>query len=285
MPELPEVETLIRALRHDLRGARFGRVRVARRDVIHGDPRPPERLLPRRLVRSVGRIGKRIEIELSGGLRFFTHLGMTGSLGVWPRDEPAARHTHLIIDLQGQSAQLRFGDARRFGGIWLFDGGELSVGKPLPAVGCDILSANLACFGRILGAKRAIKALLLDQHALAGLGNIYCDEALFEACIHPLRKASTLSADEIGRLWRAVGRILRAAIRAKGSTIRDYRGPGGAPGRFQRAHRVYARDGLPCTRCGAELIRLIVAGRGTTACPACQPMGSTGPSRRRRKTR
>lgn len=283
MPELPEVENVVRVLRRELKGVRFGRVRSARRDVFHGDPRPPQELLPRRAVHSVERTGKRIELALSGGLRCYVHLGMTGQLAVFPRSDPPAPHTHLIVDLQNTDAQLRFRDVRRFGGIWLLDGAERHVGRPLPVARDDVLKIDWPGFRRVMQRDRQIKALLMDQHVLAGMGNIYCDEALFAAGIHPVRRAAAIPEDRARALHRAIRRILNAAIRAGGSTIRDYLGARNEPGRFQKAHRVYGRAGKPCTRCRTPLVRLIAAGRGTTICPACQPL-RTGPAIRRAKS-
>jgi formamidopyrimidine-DNA glycosylase len=273
MPELPEVENVVRTLSRDLQGARLERVRKCRRDMVHGDPRPPEKLLRGKRVVAVKRLGKRIEIELSGRTRLFVHLGMTGQLRVVPRAEPPAPHTHLCVDLAvgGRADQLRFRDVRRFGGIWLFDGRPEVEGKPLPAAGLDILAVRLGRFREVMRRSRQIKALLLDQRILAGMGNIYCDEVLFRCGIHPLRQARSLSDREVRKLYACIRRVLRAAIRAGGSTVRSYRGARNEAGGYQRRHQVYGRGGKPCLRCGTRLLKIAAAGRGTVVCPHCQP--------------
>jgi len=270
MPELPEVENVVRALRQDLQGARFGRVLRSRRQIMHGDRRPPQALLRNKVVREVSRVGKRIEIRLSGAMRMYVHLGMTGQLAVVPAGRDLAPHTHLCIDLAGRAAQLRFRDVRRFGGIWLDDGRDGRRGKPLPAAGEDILAVGLPRFRQVMKHPRQIKALLLDQHLLAGMGNIYCDEVLFRCGIHPLRKASTLDHDDVKRLHQCIRRVLRAAIRAGGSSVRSYRGSRDERGGYQRNHQAYGRQGRPCRRCGTRLLRLLAGGRGTVICPRCQ---------------
>jgi formamidopyrimidine-DNA glycosylase len=271
VPELPEIENVVRTLRKDLEGARFGQVRHWRRDVVHGVSGSLSGAIRGRVVEAVGRVGKRIEIRLSGNMRMYAHLGMTGQLAVVPAAEEWAPHTHLCVDLAGREAQLRFRDVRRFGGIWLRGARGRHRGRPLPAAGPDVLALGLRRFREVMKRPRQIKALFLDQRALAGLGNIYCDEALFLSGIHPLRKASSLSDDEVKRLYRCVQQVLRAAIRSGGSTVRDYRGARNEPGAYQHKHQVYGRAGLPCYRCGTTLVRMHVAGRGTVICPRCQP--------------
>jgi formamidopyrimidine-DNA glycosylase len=271
VPELPEIENVVRALRTDLEGARFGRVRHWRRDVVHGLSGSLNRSLPGRVVEAISRVGKRIEIRLSGDMRVYAHLGMTGHLAVVPAGEEWAPHTHLCIDLAGREEQLRYRDVRRFGGIWLRGARSNHWERSLPGAGPDVLALGLRRFRDVMRRPRQIKALFLDQRALAGLGNIYCDEVLFRCGIHPLRKASTLNDDDVKRLYGCVRRVLRAAIRSGGSTVRDYRGARNEPGSYQRKHQVYGRAGQRCCRCGAVLVRMQAAGRGTVICPCCQP--------------
>ncbi|UCG33282.1 MAG: bifunctional DNA-formamidopyrimidine glycosylase/DNA-(apurinic or apyrimidinic site) lyase [Phycisphaerales bacterium] len=271
MPELPEIENVVRALRADLEGARLGRVRYWRRGVVYGVSRSLDGVLRGRVVEAVGRTGKRIEIRLSGDMRMYAHLGMTGHLAVLPAGEEWAPHTHLCVDLAGREAQLRFRDVRRFGGIWLRGAHARHRGRPLPAAGPDVLALGLRRFREVMRRPRQIKALFLDQRALAGMGNIYCDEVLFRCGVHPLRKASTLRDDDVKRLYQCVRRVLHAAIRSGGSTVRDYRGARNERGAYQRRHQVYGRAGQRCYRCGAVLVRMQAAGRGTVICPCCQP--------------
>ena len=153
------------------------------------------------------------------------------------------------------------------------DGGESHRPreKTLGPLGPDPLEIKSAAFRKLLQRRRAIKSLLLDQTIIAGLGNIYCDESLFAACIHPLRQARSLTEDEANRLLRAIKTTLRRAIRFKGSTFMDYRDADGKPGSFQRFHRVYDRGGEPCRACGTLIAKIVVAGRSSWYCRMCQP--------------
>ena len=279
MPELPEAETIARALHERLAGATLGRVDVARNDVIHGDPRPLDEILPGRRVERAYRRAKRVILALSPSAELVFHLGMSGRLTVAAFDAPVETHTHVRIAVAaGWSGrridggeELRFRDPRRFGGVWCFAGSEAPVGRRLGPLGAEPLELTAAAFRRLLAGRRQVKGLLLDQRVIAGIGNIYCDEALFAAGVHPLRLAAALDAREAGRLLRAIKTTLNKAIRHRGSTLMDYRQADGAEGSFQRLHRVYHREGKPCRKCGMPIERLIVAGRSTFVCTACQP--------------
>ena len=189
---------------------------------------------------------------------------------------PAAQGTSppAFIDAAGNevdsSIELRFRDPRRFGGIWFFDGDEEIVGDRLAAVGEEPLSLSPKRFRALLERPRQIKVLLLDQSVIAGLGNIYTDEALFAAGIHPLTRSSRLDEGSRNRLLTHIKRILRRAIRHRGTTFMDYRTAGGDEGSFQRLHRVYHREGQPCRRCGGVIVRIHAAGRSSFLCPTCQ---------------
>jgi formamidopyrimidine-DNA glycosylase len=276
VPELPEVETIARGLSAALAGRTLGPVRAARSDYV-SSPRPSaDAHLEGRRVESVTRCGKRLSIRLCGGGEIVVHLGMSGRLGVVPAAEPPAPHTHLRVGLDDGARELRMTDPRRFGGIWIrAAGGSFARGarrhRARPgSLGPDALDLDLAALARLLARPRRIKALLLDQHAIAGLGNIYVDEILWAARIHPATLAASIPPRRVAVLHRALRRILRAAIESGGSTIRDYRGADGEEGRFQERHRVFRRTGKPCLRCGAAIRRLVVAGRGTHVCPRCQ---------------
>ena len=272
MPELPEVETIVRELRTRLTRRRVESATVERADVVHGDPRPLEALLAGRLVKTVDRRAKRIIIELTRNLRLVFHLGMSGRLTIDDHDNPIAKHTHVRIGFGREIGELRFRDPRRFGGVWvLTDAGEY-VGKRLGRLGPEPLELAAKGFRRILASRRQIKALLLDQSKIAGLGNIYTDEALYAAGVHPMTPADALAEPIAGQLLRAIKQTLRRAIRARGSTLMDYRTVNGLEGSFQRQHRVYGRTGQPCHKCGAPIERIIVAGRSTCFCPRCQPL-------------
>lgn len=271
MPELPEAETIARELNDALAGESVDRVIVARKDVIHGDRRPLGKLLAGRRIERVTRRAKRVILEFGPDRKLVFHLGMSGRLTLHERDDPIEKHTHLRISYLAGSRELRFRDPRRFGGVWCLTNGGKPSGRLLGELGPEPLELRLAAFKRLLARKRQIKALLLDQRAIAGLGNIYCDESLHAAGVHPLTKAHTLDDDTSRRLLRAIKSTLRRAIRFKGTTLMDYRATNGEPGSFQQHHRVYQREGQPCRTCGVKIVRILAAGRSTFYCPRCQP--------------
>jgi formamidopyrimidine-DNA glycosylase len=200
---------------------------------------------------------------------------MTGRLIVADRESEAVVHTHLRIAFERWRRELRFIDPRRFGGIWLLDGrvggANEWFGRRLPPTAADPLTKSLEDFRRALNRRRQIKALLLDQRPISGVGNIYCDESLHRAQVHPRTRASELDATAVGRVWKSLRRVLEEAVRAGGSSISDYRTSDDEPGMFQLRHRVYGREGRACRRCGRAIVHLVVAGRSTFICPRCQP--------------
>jgi formamidopyrimidine-DNA glycosylase len=266
MPELPEVETVVRTLRPTLLNRRIAAIVHLRRDIVTPIAENLAARLTGRRIGEIRRRGKRIIIQLDDGNCWYVHLGMTGRLTIEPRDAPRRPHTHLILDL-GESQQLRFADPRRFGGVFWCGASpaDESMGpEPLALSPRDLLQ-------RLSRTKRAIKSALLDQKMIAGIGNIYADEALFDAQIHPLTIATKINAEQARRLNTAIKRVLKRAIEHRGSTLRDYVDANGEPGDFQKVHRVYDREGEPCLRCGRAIVRIIVAQRSTCFCPACQP--------------
>jgi formamidopyrimidine-DNA glycosylase len=279
MPELPEVQTVVARLDSRLRGAVVDSVRLLRRDVVKHGPLSLHAALARRTVQRIRRHGKRIIWDLDPEAEFNVHLGMTGNLVLVPEASPVGDHTHLRIRFVGIDDELRFRDPRRFGGVWLTEGGNADRGgrfsKPL---GPDALAIRLPDFRRLLRRDRQIKALLMDQQSIAGMGNIYCDESLNRARVHPLTPAAALNDDVVARLLRSIRSVLRSAIRAGGSSLRDYRDADGQQGWFQIRHRVYGREGLPCRRCGARIRRIVVASRSTSFCPRCQRKQQTRPA-------
>ena len=271
MPELPEVETVARGMDAKLRGRVFESVLLARSDVVRGDPAPLCALLrDRRVVRAYRR-GKRIVVEIDNGYRLIFHLGMSGQLTVAPASEAIEPHKHLRIGLANSDEELRYRAPRRFGGIWCVNGvNGPHIGRRLSPLGAEPLAISFEEFAALLKRPKQIKALLLDQQLLSGMGNIYCDEALFRAKIHPQRIAAKLRKDKAAALYEAMRDVLAEAIAARGSSIRDYRDADSEAGGFQRFHRVYNRTGKPCSVCGAPIVRLIAAGRSTHVCPRCQ---------------
>ncbi len=299
MPELPEVETVVRDLRPLLTGRRLGAVQSSGQALRHPWSKEWDLSLAGRRVEVVGRRGKWIVLSLDRSLCLVFHLGMSGQLTVVPAAQPPPDHTHLMIDLlalgqpeaparkknslAGASGrpspalgpgrqQLRFRDIRRFGSARLFTDPELQRFFTESGLGPEPFDLEAASWKATLGrTERVLKAVLLDQRVLAGVGNIYADESLFEARLHPARIASGLSAAEAERLRKAVGKVLAQAIAYRGSSIRDYVGGSGLRGGYQDEFRAYKRTGLPCRRCRTPIECLRLAGRSTHYCPRCQP--------------
>ena len=273
MPELPEVETIRRYLAPHVEGRRITGLEV--RDARWTLPLPPERVLAAvgdRRVERLSRRGKYLIWELEDEVFLLVHLRMTGTLLLDPGTTPA--HTRVCFDFDWGAHQVAFVDPRRFGT------GELAVGSIALE---DFLAARLGLepfdphfTGRHLRAltrrsRAPIKAFLLDQRKIAGVGNIYADEALFRAGIHPLRPADRLTLRQCEALRDAVVASLSAGIEAKGATIDDFRHPDGVQGSFQDQFLVHRREDLPCLECGRPVRKLRAAGRGTYVCETCQP--------------
>jgi formamidopyrimidine-DNA glycosylase len=272
MPELPEVETVVRGLQATLPGKRIVDVRLGKTDFIE-DPSALERELPGRRVLNVRRYGKFIVLsfDASAGSDYsglLIHLGMTGQIVVCPTNAPVRPHTHVFMGLD-DGREFRYTDIRRFGSMQLLPDGPNGGG--FETLGTDPLEATEREFRTQIAGRRArIKALLLDQRVLRGMGNIYTDESLWRARIHPTRIAADLSDKELRKLYQAVQWILNGAIRLRGSSVSDYVDSEGQRGEFQLRHRVYQRKGKKCFRCGTAIERMIVAGRSSYFCPRCQ---------------
>jgi formamidopyrimidine-DNA glycosylase len=270
MPELPEVETVVRGLRLSLPGRQIVGVRLGKTDFID-DPAALERELPGYRIAAVERHGKFIALRLEkeqARAQLLIHLGMTGQLAPRRADEPLAPHTHVVFALD-DGRELRYTDVRRFGRMLLAE--DSRGGGVLNKLGDDPLEATFAQFRvRLAGRRAMVKALLLDQRVLRGLGNIYTDESLWRARIHPQRIAAGLKAPELRRLFGSVRKVLTDAIRWRGSSISDYLDAEGQPGEYQLRHRAYDREGKPCYRCRAKIRRALVAGRSSYFCPKCQ---------------
>jgi formamidopyrimidine-DNA glycosylase len=289
MPELPEVETVVRGLRASLPGHAILDIRIGKADFID-DPDALTEKLPEARIVDISRLGKFVCIELTRGSRaadarlyLIIHLGMTGQLTVRHFSDPVAPHTHCFFALD-DGRELRYTDIRRFGRILLISESMIAVFRS--RLGCEPLATTLSEFRARIGSRRArIKALLLDQSVLCGVGNIYADESLFRASIHPARIAARLTPAQLATLYRAVRKVLTAAIRSRGSSISDYVDSDGNRGEFQLQHRVYRREGKPCVRCGGKIRRVIVAGRSSYFCPRCQRPPRTHRSRARSRER
>ncbi len=270
MPELPEVETVVRGLRKRLFRRKFSEVEVCREVCLRGSGRALADWLQKKEILAVERRGKNVVLSLSGGGALFVHLGMSGRLRVLPRNAPREKHTHLVFSFLDQGDQLRFIDPRRFGRV-SWERGKKGEWVCLSHLGPEPLETSLSEFvRRVRSRRREIKPLLLDQHFLAGVGNIYADESLHRAGIHPRRKSDSLSGKTLSRLHRAVQEVLNEAIRAGGTSVRSYVDSAGALGAFQHGLRVYGREGEPCRTCGRAIVREIVGGRSSFYCPRCQ---------------
>lgn len=272
MPELPEVEYIARSLDARLPGhtVRDARVRWERTLATH-DPDSFRTTITGLTFRSVGRRGKFLLLELPP-YWLIIHLRMTGRVYYCPAPQPdweEHRHVHLLLELD-DDARLYLHDIRKFGRAYLtYDPQDVVGGLGVEPLSPELTPERLADL--LQSRRRQIKPLLLDQRVLAGLGNIYVDEALWAAAIHPLTRSDTLTDEQIVALHGSLRGILKAAIAHGGTTLRDYRGPCDESGQHQFALAVYGRAQAPCLRCGTLIERTVVAQRGTHYCPACQP--------------
>ncbi len=282
MPELPEVETVVRDLRPELTGRRIAAVDLRFPKMVrYPEPTTFLRRLTGRRIEGVERRGKFIVMPLSSdkqqttdgtSVRLFVHLGMTGHLRVSDPDEPVPRHTHLRGRLD-DGRELRFDDQRQFGRLLLGTELEVRAARALPPLGPEPLGPELTPerFAKLLRCRRRpVKAALLDQSFLAGLGNIYADEACFVAGIRPTRHTHRLTVREGKALYSAIRQVLVNSIGARGSSVISYVDGFGMPGNNQEKLLVYGRGGEPCLTCGAPLVHTWLAGRGTVYCRRCQ---------------
>jgi formamidopyrimidine-DNA glycosylase len=274
MPELPEVETVVRELREaGLVGRRIVRARVFwSRTVATPSARAFVRGVEGRRIASLDRRGKYLVVGLTGGRTVLIHLRMTGQLFFASGATRRGKHEHLTLRFD-DGRELRFRDTRKFGRWYLLEDAETK----LRALGPEPLSPKLTgrAFGRRLAARKAmLKPLLLDQAFIAGLGNIYVDEALWDAGLHPRRRSDSLREAQRRKLYRSIRKVLRRGIESMGTTLGvglgNFRTPEGGYGSNEDNLRVFRRAGRPCPRCGTAIRRLIVAQRGTHICPRCQ---------------
>jgi formamidopyrimidine-DNA glycosylase len=269
MPELPEVETIARGLNNRVAGERIESVWVGSKpEPLKSSPAAISRALEGAIIRRVQRVGKHIVIDLSSrngsaSSQWIVHLGMTGRMLVCNPQAEVPKHTHLIARLSS-GRELRFVDPRRFGRLEVRESEFRGPGTEPLQISVDEFTA---LFHR---SKAPIKAALLNQKFLHGVGNIYADEALFRAGVRPRRRANTLTRTELKRLHAGLQAVLREAITAGGSSVSDYVDADGEAGLFQLQHRVYGRQGEPCLVCKMPIKKIVVAGRGTHYCPRCQ---------------
>ncbi|MBO8158885.1 bifunctional DNA-formamidopyrimidine glycosylase/DNA-(apurinic or apyrimidinic site) lyase [Thermosyntropha sp.] len=268
MPELPELETIKNSLKSLITGAEIKHIEIKREDVVRLNHYNPEEALERKIV-EVGRRGKFLILKLEDNYNIILHLGMSGRFFIVEEgvglDEP---HIHGTFYLDN-GKKLIFKDPRRFGGIWFakdLDNFFVRMGKePLTE---EFTPEYLKKIFK--NRKTAVKNLLLDQSLIAGIGNIYADEALFAAGIRPDRKAYSFKDRELEVLCEAVKEVLKRGIEERGTTFRDYRDGYGREGNFQNFLNVYGREGMPCRRCGTGIVRKKIGGRSSFFCPNCQ---------------
>lgn len=272
MPELPEVETIVRGLRPRLPGRRVRSVEVVHGDVLAEESSTFRGRLEGRSLAAVDRRGKNVIVALEPPGALWVNLGMTGVLLPDPPSRGPGAPTHPAVRIFfGDGGVLVYDDVRRFGRLEVL--GEGASRRRGEALGPEPLSEALdpARLETLLAASRApIRSWLLDQKKVAGVGNIYANEALHRARIHPKRPARTLNPEEVSRLHRALRKVLRSAIEAGGTTIRDFRDAGGGEGAFGTRLRAYGREGEPCLGCGGEIRRIVFGGRSAFLCPRCQ---------------
>lgn len=260
MPELPEVETVRRGLAPFIEGRAIVTFKLNRPDLRRAIPKDLAEITTGRKVTSLRRHGKTMIWEIEGGRDLAWHLGMSGSFRV---NSGAKKHDHIVINLN-DGTEIRFNDPRRFG--------ALDYAKDLPGIDPMTTEFTPSAFaGMLEGRKTPIKAALLDQNLVTGIGNIYACEALFHGDIHPAAPAGAIPKASVKKLHMAIGTVLNEAITSGGSSLRDHVMVNGEAGKFQHHFKVYGRAGKPCSRCGTAIERMKQAGRSTFFCPQCQP--------------
>ena len=274
MPELPEAETIARGLRAHIPGREILRVEVFRPDLLTVPPGSFRRALMGRAVEGVDRRGKNLVFPLTGGVRVVVNLGMTGRLLLGSGggdDNPVPSHPGVRMDCSG-GLTLWYDDSRRFGRLEAMD--SRSFAEWTRRLGPEPLSRAFtarALHSRLGASRSPLRSWLLDQRRVAGVGNIYAIEALFRAGLHPRNPAHSVDSTGAGRLHRGLRRVLRQAIRHRGTTLRDYRDALGSSGGNGPLLSVYGREGEPCPRCGEPIERIVFSNRSAFLCPSCQP--------------
>ena len=275
MPELPEVTVISEDVADLAVGRRVLRAAVFRPDVTNVEPVEFERRLVGRTLRATGRRGKIIVLDF-GAVIGLVHLVISGRVLRLPEWREPDRMNTAVLEFGGEEGSLVLAFTRLWLGYFdLYEPGEEESHPLISRLGPDPFSANFTVeyLAKVMDRKASVKALLLDQSVVAGLGNIYVDEILFSARVHPTRKASTLSRDEIQNIHAATRDILRRAIELRGTTFDSYHDAFGETGKYQHQLEVFTRTGEPCPRCGTKIVKSRVAGRGTHTCPACQKAG------------
>jgi len=274
MPELPEVEEVRRSLDPVVVGRHVKQVRVYREDFVTAKTGAVRALEGKRFTRT-RRHGKKLFLvtgdggKSPGGPTLVVHLGMTGRVDCVAPGSPMLRHTHVVMTLDS-GVEVRFCDPRRFGGMWYYPSEKAATDTETAGLGPDALEVTPAHLQHWRQTRGRLKQRLLSQRDVAGLGNIYVDEALWMAHLHPLQRVSRLKHEHIEKLVAAILEVLNRSLAMGGTTLRDYRNARNEPGRFIRMLQAYGRAGEACRRCGTILKSAVVATRTTVFCPSCQ---------------
>jgi formamidopyrimidine-DNA glycosylase len=280
MPELPEVENIAQGLRSEIINLCITDIYINKPAIVKGlfkhNRQLPANELAKSRITDITRRGKRLIINTDKDLSILIQLGMTGKFVITDPNIPYEKHTHFYIKLNNNK-ELRFVDPRRFGRVWFFENnnGDLEqamITAGLSKMGPEPFDFRHQSFHQILASKRLIKTLLLDQTRIAGLGNIYVDESLFAARIHPATICNKIAYEKSAQLLKAIKTVLKHAIAGGGTTFSDFRNAYGDMGSFKKRLCVYDRDGLPCKICQTTINKIVIAGRGTHFCPSCQPI-------------
>ena len=273
MPELPEVETVKRVIEPQIQGLSVIKVEAPGAGVIaHPDAEDFTRLLTGQVFSQIKRRGKFLELCFTSGDRLVIHLRMTGCLLLTPAEMPAEKHTHVVLHLS-DGRELRFSDTRRFGRLWFLRKGENDIYTGMEKLGLEPADPALSAgylFSRLGKRRKAIKSCLLDQSIIAGIGNIYSDEILFSARIHPARAAGSLSTEEWERLAALIPERMSYFTEKNAIAAEDYLRTRGQDYRNTPFLQVYGHEGEPCPVCGSALCRTIIGGRSSIYCPHCQ---------------
>src|SRR5699024_1760841 len=273
MPELPEVETITKTLHQFVCEETIEQVTIYWPNIIkHPSIEQFSDALQGQTIHEVTRVGKFLLFTMDDYV-LVSHLRMEGKYSVDPKEEPLKKHTHVVFDFSS-GKQLRYNDVRKFGTMHLFEKGTERHEKPLNQLGPDPFEEGFThdyFYEKLQKTTRAIKNVLLDQSVVAGLGNIYVDETLHIAQIHPLTLANALTKEEAKRIQEVAIEVLSLAVKQGGTTIRSYVNGQGEMGMFQQELHVYGQEDTPCTTCGSTILKIKVGGRGTHFCSSCQP--------------
>jgi len=280
MPELPEVETVVRGLNATVVGRTIDRVwtNAPASSIVVGESLRRKSFaanLRGKKIKNVTRRGKNILINLTDGLTLWTHLKMTGRFFYVQKNIDVAKHDLAIFEFKKTSAKsdfhLRFNDTRRFGRLRLYRSSEVNSQIGLKELGPEPLEISADAFVKIFrSTSRMVKPALLDQSFMAGIGNIYADETLFYAKIHPRKLTNRISKNKLLELYKHIRRTLTKAINKMGTSVDSYQGVNGQPGSFQKYLKAYANEGKPCAHCGHEIVREKIGSRSAHFCPRCQ---------------